>query len=104
MYATLVLLLLLPLQQDADEAYRQDYTKYTDITQIAEPAAQFDAFLAFMAEEPDARLESSILKGLQDNLTAVSGTGNAASTSSAHKPASWGSARIITSTCTFPDR
>ena len=78
MYATLVLLLLLPLQQDADEAYRQDYTKYTEITQIAEPAAQFDAFLAFMAEEPDARLESSILKGLQDNLTAVSGTGNSA--------------------------
>jgi tetratricopeptide (TPR) repeat protein len=78
MYATLVLLLLLPLQQDADEAYRQDYTKYTEITQIAEPAAQFDAFLAFMAEKPDARLESSILKGLQDNLTAVSGTGNSA--------------------------
>ncbi len=78
MYATLVLLLLLPLQQDADEAYRQDYTKYTEITQIAESAAQFDAFLAFMGEKPDARLESSILKGLQDNLTAVSGTGNSA--------------------------
>ncbi len=78
MYATLVLLLLLPLQQDADEAYRQDYTKYTEITQIAEPAAQFDAFLAFMAEKPDARLETSILKGLQDNLSAVSAAGPSA--------------------------
>ena len=78
MNATLVLLLLLPFQQDADEPYRQDYTKYTEITQIAEPGAQFDAFLAFMAAKPDARLESSILKGLQDNLTTVSGTGNTA--------------------------
>ena len=45
MYATLLLLVLLPVQQaDPEEAYRLQYAEYTQISQMTDPAAQAERF------------------------------------------------------------
>jgi len=74
MYVTLLLLMLLPVpfqQADAEEAYRSDYAEYTEITQIADPAAQFERYLAFIDKGYDPRLEGAIVQGLQNGLSAM---------------------------------
>ena len=74
MYATLLLLLILPLplgQTDAEEAYRQQYQKYTQISELADPSEQAEQYLAFLAEGFDEQLLSAVLQGMQGALQAL---------------------------------
>ena len=72
MYATLLLLVLLPIQQaDPEEAYRREYTEFTAITKLTDPATQAERYLAFIDKGYDPRLEGGIIQGLQNAVTAL---------------------------------
>jgi tetratricopeptide (TPR) repeat protein len=72
MYATLLLLVFLPIQQaDPEEAYRRDYSEYNEISAMTDPAAQAERFFAFIDKGYDARLEGSILAGLRGDMEAL---------------------------------
>ena len=79
MFATLLLLLLLPFpvyQTDAEEAYRKQYQEYTQISEMTDPAAQAERYFAFIAEGFDDRLEPFVYQGLQGDLQALTAAGN----------------------------
>jgi len=77
MYPALLLLVLLPIQQaDPEEAYRNQYTEYTAISQLADPAVQAERYLTFIDKGYDARLEGAIVQGLQNALVALTGAGD----------------------------
>ena len=72
MYATLLLLVLLPVQQaDPEEAYRQQYAEYTQVSQMTDPVAQAERYLAFIDKGFDDRLEGAILAGLRADMEAL---------------------------------
>ena len=74
MFATLMLLLILPfpeLQTEAEEAYRQQYQEYTRISELTDPAEQAGRYLEFLGTEIDERLLGPALTGLQGDLQAL---------------------------------
>jgi hypothetical protein len=74
MFATLMLLLILPfpaLQTEAEEAYRQQFQEYNRISALTDPAEQAGRYLAFLEMGFDEQLLSSVLQGLQGDLQAL---------------------------------
>ena len=74
MIATLMLLLILPLpalQTEAEEAYRQQYQQYNRISELTDPAEQAGRYLAFLGMDIDERLVGPALTGLQGDLQAL---------------------------------
>jgi tetratricopeptide (TPR) repeat protein len=74
MYATLLLLMILPasvIQTEAEEAYRQQYQEYTQISELTDPAEQADRYLAFLEKGFDEQLLGAVLQGLQGDLQAL---------------------------------
>ncbi len=74
MFATLMLLLILPFpapQSEAEEAYRQQYQQYNRISELTDPAEQAGRYLEFLEMGFDERILSAVLQGLQGNLQAL---------------------------------
>ncbi len=74
MFATLLLLLILPIavpQSPEEEAYRQQYQEYTQIAELTDPAEQAERYLAFLEAGFDERILSAVLQGLQGDLQAL---------------------------------
>ena len=74
MFATIMLLLILPFpapQTAAEEAYRQQFQEYTRISGLTDPVEQAERYLAFLEMGFDEQLLGSVLQGLQGNLQAL---------------------------------
>lgn len=71
MYATLLLVMLLPgvwQENPENAAYRQDYAQYTDIAAIEDLAERATQFLDFQAEGFDSRLDAYVHEGIFEAL------------------------------------
>ena len=79
MYATLMLVLMLPMGlQEPDDAadYRTQHARYTDIFELTDDAEKATLFMDFVDEGFDERLLGALQAGIQDSLVALSGAGN----------------------------
>ncbi len=72
MHATLLMVLLLPMagwqEPDVEAAYRVDHAKYTDISNVADPADRAAQFMDFQDEGFDDRLAGSVPVDIQNAL------------------------------------
>jgi tetratricopeptide (TPR) repeat protein len=71
MYATLLLVMLLPgvwQENPENTAYRQDYARYTDISAIEDLAERATQFMDFQAEGFDSRLDAYVHEGIFEAL------------------------------------
>jgi tetratricopeptide (TPR) repeat protein len=67
----LLLALVVPVQEDPDALYREQYGHYVEIMEMTDPAAQAGAYLDFLEEGFDERLLGGVLGGLQGDLVAL---------------------------------
>lgn len=78
MYATLLMVLLLPVglqEADPEGDYRQEYAHYDDLTKIADPAERAEAFLDFVDQGFDDRLIGGVQAGIQMGIEELAGAG-----------------------------
>lgn len=70
MYATLLLVMLLPgvWQEDPQAEYRQDYAQYTDIAAVEDLAERATQFMDFQAEGFDSQLDDYVHEGIFEAL------------------------------------
>ncbi len=72
MHVTLLMVLLLPMagwqEPDVEAAYRADYAKFTDISNVADPADRATQFMDFQDAGFDERLAEYVPGGIQNAL------------------------------------
>ena len=72
MHVTLLMVLLLPMagwqEPDVEAAYRADYAKFTDISNLADPADRATQFMDFQDAGFDERLAEFVPGGIQNAL------------------------------------
>jgi hypothetical protein len=75
MHVTLLMVLLLPMagwqEPDVEADYRADYAKFTDISNLADPAERATQFMDFQEEGYDERLAEFVPGGIQNALIAL---------------------------------